>query len=295
MAKKRMEGGDAQNSGSSSGFESNSIPLKRFWRKPMKKLLVLCAGLMLVASAASAQVNGLHMSWAACPNQVGHLPDGAFTCDGSLHSLYGTFNVAASTPGVVAMDGIIDLLFQSPGVPSFWQFQTGGCNETGVAISAAKPAAGCGTAANNTTTLCSAGGAGCSAFITAYAFGASINQPANRARMLIALARASTSPVTLANTLVLPNAHYAWNLNFFEDNASEIGGPCDGCGTGVSFTWNQAVFYNTSAMSGGEGVAAAVSSADVGSADASSFSNCTGCQTVGARNRSWGQLKSLYR
>jgi hypothetical protein len=258
----------------------------------MKKLLVLCAGLMLVASSAFAQT-GLHMSWLACPNIAGNAPADDFLCDGNIHSLYGTVSVAAPVAGVVAMDGIIDYLYVTPDVPTFWQFQAGGCNETGVAISAAKPTAGCGTALQNSTIICSAGGAGCSAFITAYAFGASINQPPNRARMLIALARASTSPITMAaNTGT--NAHYAWNLNFFEDAAEEIGGTCAGCGTGVSLTWNQAVFYNTTATTGGEGVAIAISSADPGS-NANAFSNCAGCAAVPTRNRSWGQLKSLYR
>ena len=260
----------------------------------MKKLLALCAGLMLVASSAYAQANGLHMSWNACANNAAHTFDAAFACDGTPHNLYGTFSVAASTPGVVAMDGIIDYLFQSADVPSFWQFQSGGCNETGVAISAAKPTTVCGSLTENTTTVCSTGGTGCSAFITAYAFGPSINQPPNRGRMLVALARASTSPVTLAaNTGT--NAHYAWGLTYFEDNAQEIGGTCGGCPTGVSLTWNQAVFYNTSAVGGGEGIAVAISSADAGSADASVVSNCSACSLVGTHHRSWGQLKSLYR
>jgi hypothetical protein len=263
----------------------------------MKKLLVLCAGLMLVASTAFAQGNGLHMSWTACPNTAGNTPNGDFLCDASeIHSLYGTVSVGPNAvAGVVAMDGIIDLLFQSADVPTFWQFQAGGCNETGAAISAAKPAAGCGAAAANTTTLCSAGGAGCSAFITAYAFGPVINQPPNRARLLIALARASTSPVNLAvNTGT--NAHFAWNLNFFEDAAEEagVGGTCVGCPTGVSLTWNAAVFYNTSATTGGEGTAAVITSGDPGS-NANAFSNCAGCAAVPTRNRSWGQLKSMYR
>jgi hypothetical protein len=214
----------------------------------MKKLLVICAGLMLVASSAFAQT-GLHMAWNACPNIAGNTPNGDFLCDGTPHNLYGTMSLGASVAGIVAMDGIIDYSFVSADVPSFWQFQAGGCNETGVAISAAKPTAGCGSLTQNTVTMCSTGGTGCSAFITAYAFGASINFPANRARMLIALARASTSPVTLAAN-VAPNAHYIWGLTYFEDNAEEIGGTCAGCGTGVALTWNQAVFYNTTATSG---------------------------------------------
>src|SRR5262245_38940509 len=127
----------------------------------MKKLLLICAGLMLVASSAFAQ-NGLHMAWNACPNTAGNSPNGDFLCDASaVHQLYGTVSVGAPVAGIVAMDGIIDLAFQSADVPSFWQFQSGGCNETGVAISPAKPSVGCGAALANTVTLCSTGGTGC--------------------------------------------------------------------------------------------------------------------------------------
>jgi hypothetical protein len=259
----------------------------------MKKILVLCGALMLVASTAFAQ-QGLHMRWLGCANNAASSPTEDFTCDGTPHNLHGTFSVAASTPGVVAMDGIIDLLYQTPDVPAFWQFQAGACNESGLALADSKPTVGCGTALQNTTTLCGTGGTGCDAFITAYAYGAVINFPANRARLLFTLARASTSPVTLAAS-VAPNAHFAFLFTFFEDNATEIGGACDGCLTGVSMTWNQAVLYNTNATTGGEGIAASISSADPGSADAHSFSNCPGCSAVSTKARSWGQLKSLYR
>jgi hypothetical protein len=259
----------------------------------MKKILVLSFGLMLVASAAFAQA-GLHMKWAGCPNNPAATPSEDFTCDGSVHLLHGTFSVAAPTAGVVAMDGIIDLQYTTPDVPAFWQFQSGACNESGIVLNDGRPAAPACAAATNSNTLCGAGGSGCDAFITAYAYGAAIGFPPNRARLLFTLARASTSPVTLAQSLPT-NAHFAFQFSFFEDNASEIGGACDGCLAGVAMTWNQAVLYNTSATAGGEGIAAAISSADPGSADAHSFSNCTGCQTVPTKARSWGQLKSLYR
>jgi hypothetical protein len=265
----------------------------------MKKLLVLCAGLMLVASVASAQIvkpagKGLQLSWVNCFNVAGAVQDYAFLCDGGqVNNLNATLSVDVATPGVVAMDGILDLLFQSPSTPAFWQYQAGGCNDGGAVIVDAKPSAGCGALTLNTNTFCGTGGAGCDAFITAYAFGGSIGFPANRARLLVALARASTSPVTLAlNTGQA--AHFAFTLQFFEDNASEVGGACDGCLTGTSITWNSAILYNTAATTGGEGTAADIRSSDPGSIP-NSFSNCSGCQTVSNKNRSWGQLKSLYR
>jgi len=267
----------------------------------MKKFLVLCAGMMLVASAAMAQGNGLHMSWVNCPN-AGGLPSEAFPCDGSgLHNLNGTLSVAASTPGVVALDGIIDLLFNGRAdTPAFWQFQSGGCNNSGLALSAARPGTGCGvltaTAANgNTNTLCGSGGTGCTPFITGYAFGGSIGFPANRARLVFTQARSAAAPVTLAAN-ALTGAHFVFTFSFFEDNAVGVGGgECEGCEASAGITWNQAVLYNTNASTGGEGIAVAISSGDPGSANASTGANCVACVTVPNKSRTWGQLKSLYR
>jgi len=264
----------------------------------MKKLLTLCAGMMLVSSAAMAQ-DGLHMAWTACANSGG-TPTETFLCDGgTVHQLQGTFSVALSTPGVVAMDGIIDFIFPSTPtqVEPFWQFQQNGCNFSGLALTAGKPGLGCGgllPSTGNTNTLCGTGGTACTPF-SGYAYGSSINFPANRGRLLITLARASSSPVTLAaNTGV--GAHFGFTLAFFEDNAVGLGGgECAGCQSSVGMTWNQAVFYNTAATAGGEGIAANLSSTSPGSGNASVGANCVSCATVGSRSRTWGQLKSLYR
>jgi hypothetical protein len=263
----------------------------------MKKLLALCAGMMLIASAAMAQ-GALHMTWNSCPNTAGAAPSIAFSCDpingGEIYNLIGTFTVAASTPGVVAMDGIIDWLFpNSPDVPAFWQFQGGGCNETGLVLIDGRPGTICAT--NNSITLCSSGGGGCDGVITAYGLGS--NVPAlgalNRARLLITLARASTSPVTLAAN-VAPAQHFAFQFQFFQDNAVGGGaGECAGCNEPAAATWNQAIFYNTSALAGEEGIAVNLSSASPGS-DANVGANGAAV-TVSTTKKSWGSLKSLYR
>jgi len=265
----------------------------------MKKLLALCAGTMLLATAAMAGPgDGLHISWINCPNVVGATPTEVFLCDGGqVHNLNGTFSLAASTPGVIAVDGIVDLLFNaSPDTPPFWQFQSGGCNETGIIISGGKPSAGCGTALQNSNLMCAAGGGSCSSLITAYAFGSSINFPANRARLLFTLARASTAPVTLGATTGT-NAHFAFTLTFFEDNAVGLGGAdCVGCQAKAGITWNWLTIYNNTPGVAGEAIAGTISSTDSGSANASVGANCTiDCVAVAAKNRTWGQLKSLYR
>src|SRR5262245_55086108 len=107
----------------------------------MKRMLVLGAAMMLFASAAFAQGKGLHMTWAACPNHPAATSTEDFLCEGEglVHSLHGTLSVTTSVPGVVALDGIIDLLFETPFIPTFWQFQDGACNESGIQLFDARP------------------------------------------------------------------------------------------------------------------------------------------------------------
>lgn len=261
----------------------------------MKKVLALCAGLMLMASAAMAQQNGLQLAWGNCANVAGSSPVVTFGCDPldpQIFQQFGTFSLASPAANVIAVDNIIDNLFpDTPGsVPPFWQFQAGGCNSGGIALGQAKPTGFCGGSTVNTITLCGSGGAGCpAAFITAYGVGTG---GPNRARLLMTLARSAAAPVTLGNTV----RHYAFVLNYFEDNAPDgAGGGCEGCNASVGTTWNNAVFYNN-AVGGSteEATAVVLSSTDPGSTP-STGANCTSCVAVSGKTKTWGQLKSLYR
>lgn len=261
----------------------------------MKKFLALCAGMMLLASAAMAQTNGLQLAWNNCANVAGSAPAAQFDCaplDGSIYQLFGTFSLASPAANVIAVDNIIDNLFPDTptSVPAFWQFQTGGCNNSGIALGNSKPVGLCGGGTVNTITLCGSGGSGCPAsFITAYGVG--VGGP-NRGRLLMTLARSAAAPVTLGNTV----RHFAFVLNFFMDNAPDgAGGGCDGCNASVGTTWNNAIFYNN-AVGGStdEATAVVLSSTDPGSTP-SVGANCVSCVSVSGKSKTWGQLKSLYR
>src|SRR5262245_773373 len=222
---------------------------------PMKTLLFLC-GMTIIGRAAFAQNQGLHLKWGACPNNPAATAVEDFACDGSVnpHLLHGTFSLNTSVTSVRFMDAIIDLLFAQPDVPPFWQFQAQGCNETGLGVIDARPAApACAVAPANTNSLCGAGGVSFSPLL--FVFDAAQGFPANRVRLMISFGRGEQSLTMLApNTGT--NAHFAFVLQFFEDSALELGGACDGCLTGVSITWNQAMF------SSGESIVATLSSSD---------------------------------
>jgi hypothetical protein len=209
-----------------------------------------------------------------------------------VYSLVGTFGLASPAPNVLAMDGIIDLTFFEPlDVPPFWQFQAGGCNQLGLAITGGRPA-GCDSGTNSQT-LCGSDGTECGAFITGYGFGSDINFPPNRARLLIALGRAYPNVVVLPASATATDAHFAFELHFYMDNAPNVDGEgCLGCYSGVNIKWTEAVLYNPSSPNRPEGIAAFLTDLDPGSGDAGVVANPG---VLPARPTTWGQLKTLYR
>lgn len=256
----------------------------------MKKLLVICtaiATLALVSASAFAEGGKLYMKANACTNAAAASNVLTLDCDVNNFpppgQVFGSFMVNGPVSGVVAVDGILDLRFNGEtSVPAFWNFQSGGCNSSGLVLSDGRPATGCSQATN----LCGAGGANCDAFITAYAPG--YGGP-NVARLLFTLARASTDPAPAFTNLT---AHYFTFL--FDIYTDPFADTCAGCSTPVSFAWNQAVFYDTNAGMGGEGTPLIIDSDDPGS-DSVICINAATCDVVPTKNTTWGQLKSLYR
>src|SRR6266850_6272208 len=114
----------------------------------MTKTLVLCIALLgLPSSAAFAQVD---LSWDNCvlvDVSNGEPPaafDKTFVCTGSeTYRLHGSFKSPVDIPDFIAMDIAINLQQEVPGplVP-FYHYETGGCNASGIRLSADKGATG---------------------------------------------------------------------------------------------------------------------------------------------------------
>jgi hypothetical protein len=198
----------------------------------MKKILLVCAAwLAVVPSQATA---GLDLSWSACnrgaPPGTGDL---AFDCSspGTHAVLFANFQVPTGMSGFFALDAVIDLQTSGAALPPFWHFETGGCNATGLNVSDARPDAQCPSADN--ANPWGAGGVASDAFITAYGAGLG---GANRARLLVTVARAASSPFALS---ALQN-YYGFHL----DLAPDASGTCAGCGTPTGIGWTSATFYS---------------------------------------------------
>lgn len=253
----------------------------------MKKAILLAAVLCLGASQAFA--GALYMRYNQCFGDANASATANFVCDDFASTdLYITYMLDASTPNVVALSGGIDLLVEGqPTLPAFWQMAANGCNGTGININDARGTL-C-TNAGGVPIFSGSGGATTDAFILAYLNG--YNGPANGARILWAVVRASSNPATLAGN---PTKQFACIIQFFDDNAIPAGGSCDGCGLPVAMAANW-ILLEAPAQAGGDVTAAVITSGDPGSDVVCLSDGATGEISVPTRNRTWGQVKNLYR
>jgi hypothetical protein len=248
----------------------------------MKKAILLAAALTLAASAANA--HSLFYAWNTCFHDGG-ASSVTFVCDDFNPSTsFATYQLDAAVSGVVAVSGVIDLSVNGAAtLPSFWHMEGGGCNDGGVAIDDNR------TPCTNTgglPTFPGSTGQNTDAFVTAY--GAGFGGP-NKARVLTSVNRASSNPANLTAA-----KHFAFKLNWNDDNAEEAGGSCQGCTAVVSQALNSILLESPFTSASGDAVAAVITSADPGS-QPSTCINASNCDVVPVKNRSWGQLKSLYR
>lgn len=257
----------------------------------MKKVLLLCA--VVLAFAATSANAALNLAWNDCFGKAGGTASNTVTFDcaggGGPYKLIGSFVMLAPLINAVALDVIIDVTDGLPApIPSFWQFQTGGCNELGVAIVADRSASGTCSVAPAYSTLWGSTGSAATALITAYGLG---THGPNTGRLLASIARASSSPINVSGP---PTNYYAFTLTFTTDNAIEGGGgSCLGCPDPVQIVWNKGILYSVSGAVGSEAAPVELSSTDPGSnpgVGVNAPSNPTA-----ARSKTWGAVKALYR
>lgn len=250
----------------------------------MKKILLIAAALVVVGAGA-AYAGGVQAAWNACDGTAGAAQFLTFDCTqgaGTEYDLYHTFTLDTSYPGVIAAQAIVTLTFSDAAtgtpiaVPGFWQMSTGGCNDGSVAMTylrvAATCASGTGILCGNNLNFCSGSGVG----------GESVGFGGfNKIRMLVLLARASTSPVTLTAA-----KHFAWDIQFFIDSPTAC---LDGCSSAkAQITIDQLdIFDNINGTR-------SVTSADPGSTP-TACANTAVCDVIPVQAKTWGQLKALYR
>lgn len=251
----------------------------------MKKLLMLCLGLAVVAPAAS-HAAGVDVSWTTCALSTGAATNQVFACAASpttnrTYSLYFQFKLDADYNDFIAFTGVADLQRTAGGpLTPFWRYDAAQCaggTVKGVtvsdAISAQCEGDGYAHLADDNT------GAGATEAIAAYL---AENPRPGAGRFILLSARSTDSPIPLA---ALTN-YYALQLNF----NNRLRTTCAGCADQMVLVFQEAILESNTAPS------IRISGPD-------KLTNCVSinnappeqCGPVPVRNSTWGKVKSLYR
>ena len=249
----------------------------------MKKVTLLCA-LLLATSATVAAASGVGLRWSNCLANGGAINQN-FACNtnsGSQPNLVGSFALGADLPSVSGNEVVIDLAAADATLPAWWNVKNAGSCRGSLAMT--MNFIGGGANCPNWGGGAAAGGIG------AYNVGA---RGPNTARIVAALA---VAPDGLQD---LTGGQEYFSFNIAISNAKTVNG-CAGCSTAVCIVFNSInittpVLANNVLLSG--------------PANGTDGNYCTwqggagvvtgggsGCpQATPTRNKTWSQVKSLYR
>lgn len=249
----------------------------------MKKVL-LFSGALLAFSASIALAGGsVNYSWTQCIVDGG-VAGRVFACgsNSGTNVSIGTFTTDAQVPDFIGVEVVIDI--QSNGaLPEWWKFnQSGSCRQNSLAASFDWSVLAGGCADAYAGALPQGGIAG---YFYVGSPLQSVDNPTDpsRARLKIGAAVAD------ANIVDAGIEYYAFRLAM--NNLKTVGtGSCPGCATDVCLV------LNSVKAAGLSGPFELCVSTDPASNPAITWQNGVGlCAATPAQNRTWGQVKSLYR
>ncbi len=245
----------------------------------MKRVLLFLL-LFLILAPRAAGAGGVNLAWG--PGCWGENPSNykAFACDTNSGSAIatGSFAPNADQPNFVGIEVIVDLQTNSATLPDWWQFfNSGSCRQSALSSSAdflQAPQVSCadpwqGLAAG-----------GIAAYLTSTTLPAVPNGLPNAARLKIAYALATPSPLTGGTE------YYGFRLTI--TYAKTVGtGSCPGCATDAYLTLNE--------------IKSAENTGGVERNSTPIVNACVYWQSgsmicwVPAHTTTWGRVKSLYR
>jgi hypothetical protein len=250
--------------------------------------LALC--LVSLLSVASVHAAGLNLAWDKCLSEGGGIAK-TFACTGNTGyaDVVGSFIPSQPHPRFVAIEVKLDVQSQTRTLPAWWQFfNSGSCRETGFDLTfdfRSLPKSSCDDPFEGNVW----GGVG---YYATPDHPTSVYQGGpNTARMLMGAA------LMYSKNLSPGAEYYAFRLRITYDSSSG-GGACEGCSTPVCLTLSEVAVYDESAeplndqlshppepeIISQQAQGYMISWQDAG----------TGCQSS-VKNKTWGQLKSLYR
>ncbi|MFN8589521.1 MAG: hypothetical protein U0704_17145 [Candidatus Eisenbacteria bacterium] len=245
----------------------------------MKKTLLLSA-VLLAVSASLASAAGLNLYWTSCG--AGGAANKSFACNSNTataHKLYGSYVAPAGTTAITGNEMVVDLVSSTASLPAWWSmFTPSSCRPTALSANFIDATGVSGDCIDYWQSQASGG-------VGAYTAGFG-GQP-NRARVLIvaAVAPANAVPVDV------DAEYYSFTLSI--SNTKTVGsGSCAGCTDPVCIVLNEIKLTQPA----GVGDFRIQSPATRNYVTWQGGVVAGGCPAVvPAQNRTWGQVKSLYR
>lgn len=254
----------------------------------MMQLLRRCAVLFLVALAVSVASNasagtppGINLAWNDCSSAGATDKTIACTTNNGSSVLVASLVASAGLDSVLAITAVVDFTTATDPLPSWWNMQTGGCRAGSVS----------GSFAFGTFGTCvdfwNGQGLGISDYQIDNILTTATASPTNHSRFKGVCGQGvqTVAPMT-------PGTEY-YMCAILINNAKTVGGACPGCATPACINLNvietyqpnhgvpDQYFYDpppggntTVTWQGGAGV---------------------NCASIPVKNKTWGQVKSLYR
>ncbi len=248
----------------------------------------LCVVLLL--SAAPVRAAGLNLAWDKCLSEGG-ASSKTFSCGTNVGyaDIVGSFIPSQPHPLFVGFEVKLDVQSQTRTLPAWWQlFNPGSCRETAFELVfdfKTMPKSSCDDPFEATAY----GGVGY--YATPSNPSLSYQGGPNTARMFLGAA------LMYSKNLSPGTEYYAFRLRLTYDSSTG-GSACEGCSTPVCLTLAEVAVYDESAEPLNdqlshppepEIISQQAQNVMIGWQDAGS-----GCQSA-VKNKTWGQLKSLYR
>lgn len=243
-----------------------------------KLLVVVVAAALLTPTLVAAAVPGVNLGWNNCATTSAS-ENRVFACDDNnlTFNLVGSFKLATDMPDFVGVSAVVDFRLNDAGTPAWWGVGTGGCREGALGLGSVGAVGGC---VNPYSGANAAGGF----VIDPYPQGAPVP---NWFRVRGDWVRDSPGPVTnnvLSTAFIIQiNTSSSFDEGF---------GVCAGCATSACIVLNSLEVF---------GLNSPVVFTEA--ADVRQWATYQGgavgvdvCPTgTPSKNRTWGQIKSLYR
>ncbi len=237
----------------------------------------------LLATPPASAAEGLYLTWNDCALGISAASIRGFACNADFgqQALYCALVMAQPTDSVLGVEIVVDVQHAAPALPDWWHFEVGGCR------------AGQLVADDNF------GLANCQDLWQGQASGGlqsyTVGMPrggANQARIRVALSVPSTQPRALNAT----DMYYAARIVI--SNARTVGPPsCSGCDGAACLVLNSILVRRPPRPAGAPSSDILVTAPGAGSANWAGWQALSGgdCAAVPVKNRTWGEVKSLYR